>query len=253
MACYFSAWLVVSGIEGSHPTYFIYMTNWGMLTWVLYLIVSALSCTVKFTFDMYARIKGNNSVNTEVELAERKDVESGNTATDHSNVNIYDDWRTDNVAWYQKIHWVLYNNSIPIEIGIAIIYWALLYEPSADMTSIAIGVNFNTHLTPALIALLDVWISGIILNIYHFYIILLYGVVYGAFSLIYFAAGGMDQEGNRYIYSILDYGGNPGLAAGVLLGSVFVFFPFCYVLCYLITLPRRWLSSKLHQSCYKDQ
>ena len=221
-----------------------------MLTWVLYLIVSALSCTVKFTFDMYARIKGNNSVNTEVELAERKDVESGNTATEQSNVDedIYANWRTDNVAWYQKIHWVLYNTSIPLEIGIAILYWALLYNPAVVIGSA--GVNFNTHLTPALIALLDVWISSILLNIYHFYMILLYGVVYGAFSLIYFAAGGMDQEGNRYIYSILDYGGNPGLAAGVLLGSVFVFFPFCYVLCYLITLPRRWLSSKFHQLCY---
>ncbi len=32
--------------------------------------------------------------------------------------------------------------------------------------------------------------------------------------MIYYAAGGTDDEGNPYIYDILDWGNNPGLAVG---------------------------------------
>ena len=249
MALYFFAWLVVSGVDWNHPTYFIYLTNWGMLTWVLYLVVSAVSCTVSFAYDMYTRIKG---VNTDVETTDSKDTENGNTAADGDNVDIYANWRIDNVHWYQKIHWIVFNISLPLEIGIAILYWALLYDPTVVVSPTASGVNFNTHLLPAVIALADVCISGIVLNIYHIYMIFLYTVVYAVFTLIYFGAGGMDQFGNRYIYAFIDYGGRPGLAAGILLACVFVYFPFLYLLLYLISLPRRWLSSKFHQSCYKE-
>ena len=252
MALYFFAWLVVSGVDWNHPTYFIYLTNWGMMTWVVYVIVAAVSCTVKFAYHMYTRIKGNGRVNTDVELTEKKDTESGSTAADGDNVDIYADWRIDNVAWYQKIHWILFNISLPAEIGIAILYWALLYDPTRVVSPTASGVNYNTHLLPAVIALADVCICGIVLNIYHFYMVFLYGVVYAVFTLIYFGAGGMDLYGNPYIYKIIDYGGRPGLAAGILLACVFVFFPLLYLLLYLISLPRRWLSSKLHQSCYKE-
>ena len=242
----------MSGVDWNHPTYFIYVTNWGIMTWVLYLLVSAVAGTLKFAFHMYARIKENDSVNADVELTESKDEEIGNTTADPNNVDIYADWRIDNVAWYQKIPWILFNISLPLEIGIAILYWALLYDPNILVTPAAVGVNFNTHLTPALIALADVWLSGIILNIYHFYMIILLGAVYGIFSLIYYGAGGMDQFGNHYIYSFLDYGGSPGLAAGMLIACVFAFFPFIYLILYLINLPRRWLSSKLHQTCFKE-
>ncbi len=225
-----------------------------MITWALYLGVSAVSCTVKFACDMYARFKGKNTVSTDVKMSERKDVEaqSASKSADGDSVDIYADWRIDEVAWYQKIQWILFNISPPLEIGIAILYWPLLYDPNAVVSPIKLGENFNVHLIPALIALADVWISGIILNIYNIYMIFLYGAVYGTFSLIYFGAGGMDLMGNRYIYGFLDYGGKPGLAAGMLLASVIVYFPLLYCALYLISLPRRWLSNQLHQSCYKE-
>ena len=241
LVCYFFAWLVVSGVSWNHPTYLIYLTHWGMMTWVLYLGMSAVSCTVKFACDMYVHIKGKNTVSTDVEMSERKDVEtqSASKSADGDNVDIYADWRMDEVAWYQKIHWILFNISLPLEIGIAILYWPLLYNPNRVLNPVETGVNFNVHLIPALIALTDVWITGIILNIYHIYMIFLYAAVYGTFTLIYFGAGGMDQSGNHYIYPYLDYGGNPGLSAGMLLVCVIVYFPFLHFALYLISLPRR--------------
>ena len=210
-----------------HNAPFFNTIKWDFLTWVLYLFVSALSCTVKFILHMM-----NDSVSTDVQQLQirKKDVQNGNCATVHETGVSFDDctYRNDNVAWYQKIHWVLYNISLPLEIGIAALYWFPLYNP-AENNSIS-GCNFNQHFAPAVIAVADVWISGIVLHIYHFYWISLFGLWYSW----RYPVGGVDQFGDSYPYSILYYG----------------CIPFCIL--YLISLPRRWLSSRLHKSCYKE-
>lgn len=227
MACYFCTWLILSGTK-FNDTPHIVSTKLEFMTWVLYLIVSAVSCTVKFNIHMYPHVRGNDNVNTDVEQTKRKDVEIGNTAADHDDVDVYADWRIDSVAWYQKIHWILYSISLPIEIGISVLYWFQLYNPFEN-NSIS-GLNFNTHFAPAVIAVADMWLSGITLNIYHVYMVYLFGVVYSNQC----AVGGVDQFANEYNYSTLYYGCIP------------------YFVLYLISLPRRWLSSKTRQLIYTE-
>ena len=43
---------------------------------------------------------------------------------------------------------------------------------------------------------------------------------YTGFSLVYYYAGGENPNGDSYIYSILDWGSEPGLAVGVVFGSL---------------------------------
>ena len=227
LLCYFCTWFVVSYIKFNETSHIV-STSLEYMTWVLYLVVSASACTVKFAIHIYPGFRGNDSVNTDVEGAKRNYMEDLSTAADFDNVDIYADWRINNLAWYQKIQWILYSIIIPVEIGISVNYGFELYNPFGNNSNS--GLHFNTHCAPAVVAIVDMWLSGITHNVYHIYMIYLFGEVYDR----YCAIGGVDPFGNTYDYSIL-------------LRSLIPF----YVL-YIISLPRRWLSNKIHQSCYKN-
>ena len=240
LALYFLPWLIVRAVEFDHITYFLYLTDWAIIIWVLYLLIAASASTVKYIFHMYAIVVGKNDVNPTSENDPESDTE------DSSPESIYLNWREDNIAWYQKIHWVFFNIALPLEVGVTFLYWSLLHQPGFPIS----GTNVNHHLMPGVIAVIDIWAVGIVLNIYHVYMIIVLEVIYGIFTLIYWAAGGVDFVGNTYIYYYLDYTNNPGLAAGTLIGCFF-FFPFLYLVLYGINLLRRWLGAKFHGHFFK--
>jgi len=41
LALYYLAWLIVAGVQATGPTFFIYLTNWALVMWVVYLITAA--------------------------------------------------------------------------------------------------------------------------------------------------------------------------------------------------------------------
>ena len=65
--------------------------------------------------------------------------------------------------------------------------------------------------------------------------------MYVIFSAIYFAAGGTNVRGRPYIYSVLDYGSDPGSSTGLVLGVVLAFLPVMHFLFYLIYVARYWI------------
>ena len=251
IALYFIGWLVGSVIEGARDGayYLIFLTNWGIMTWVVYVIVAAVTVTVKFCFYAYETCTkvSLDAAQRDENTIEMIEASKNSPPQDSEVVDIYRDWRKDNVAWYQKIAWILFNVAPVVELAIAILYWAVLYNPTNAFNSL--GVDVNTHLTPAVIGLLDVWITGIVMNIYHVYMPFAYGIVYVVFTLIYYGAGGTGPRA-PYIYPILDYSGNPGLAAGVVIGCTLVYIPILYIVLYCISLLRRWLVSLFRKACY---
>lgn len=239
---YFMGWLIATGFYWSDPVFFAYLTNWSIVVWTLYLLIAAFSCTLKYTFHMYHIAKGKVDDT-------KTDPHDPESTTDSDDDDIYISWRTDSVAWYQKIQWIFYNMASAIEIAVAILYWALLYDPTVPVS----GENINTHLTPAIVAVIEVWVVGIVLNIYHVYMIILLGTIYGIFTVIYWGAGGLGWQNTPYIYFFLDYRNNPGLAVGILVGCIFLFFPAMYFILYGMSLLRRWLVGVFRQKVYKGQ
>ena len=211
-----------------------------MFVW--YLIVAALSSSMKLITSLChtqsEKDKSTNQQDTEI----------------NSENDIYADWRTDNIAWYQKIHWISFNIAITFEIAVMILFWALLYNPADPTFSgrVSHGVNFNTHLTPAIVGLIDIFLSGIVMNIYHAYMPLLIAAVYVIFTGIYYAAGGTNSVDQSYIYRIIDYGSSPSIATGTVIGCALVYIPGIYLLLYFLSLPRRWLSSRFRRWAYKE-
>lgn len=79
------------------------------------------------------------------------------------------------------------------------------------------------HAMNAVIMVLDVLIVAYPIRLLHVVQPVTVGLCYVIFSVIYYAAGGVDDVGNHYIYNVLDWskpGTTVGVVAGVLLLAV---------------------------------
>ena len=107
-------------------------------------------------------------------------------------------------AWYHKVSWLFFiiaaNNSLPV----TVVYWTLLY------TGFHVGeIDITFHLLNSVFMLTETCLSSIPVRIFHMVYAMLYGILYVLFSVVYWLLGGTNDSGDRFIYPILDYGGEP--------------------------------------------
>ena len=209
----------MTGVKSTGPRYFIFLTNWSFLVFNLHLIVAAVSTTAKYLLVHFLRP-------TESVLSKSEDFEIKKP----SGCCGYND---NSIAWYQMIQWLLFNLAGTLAFAVMILYWALLYD-SGDTVD---GINANTHLVNGLVALVEIWVTGIPVNFLHLIYSVIFGVVYCVFTGIYFAAT------SEAVYpGVIDYGRNLGLAVGIQVGVVLGFLPLVHILVfYLQYLARFWI------------
>jgi len=145
------------------------------------------------------------------------------------------------VVWYQKLQWLLGTMGLEIAVAVLILYWSVVYTSSDELD----GTNLNTHLVNGIVALFDVWFSGIIIRLYHIVYILAFGGTYAIFSGIYYAADGTNTKGKPYIYSALDYEDERGQAIALVILVVLVFLPLIHLVIYAMYGIRYWLAKKV--------
>ena len=235
MSLYFLAWLVPSGIHNSNggPKYFIFLTNWAFLLFNSYLLVSAISVTLQF-FIHYTYV--NQDLSRHDLFVKRNNL---NGKEKMVRVLLGADY-TMEVVWYQKIQWLLETIGLEAAIAIPILYWSVVYSSGDELD----GVNLNTHLVNGIVALFDVWFSGIIIRLYHVVYVVAVGATYSVFSGIYYAADGTNAKGEPYIYSSLDYGDELGQAIVLLVLTVLVFLPLVHLVMFAMYGIRYWLAKK---------
>ena len=206
----------MSGVGSDGPNYFIFLTNWGFLTLNLYLLFAAISTTTKYlTVHLVCP----------AELENDKD----NCFKKPTGCCGYSDNR---INWYQMIHWVLFTLGIDTAFTVTVLYWALLYR-GGDVD----GVNANTHLVNGIVAVAEVWISGVPVQLLHFIYPVIYAAVYSVFSGIYFVA-----SCGLVIYDdVLDYGERLGHAVGVVVAVTLVFIPLVHLVIYLQYFVKFWI------------
>ena len=224
IACYFIGWLVASGIQFSDygARYLIYLTNWAIIGFVFYLLVAAFSVTAKFiTVHCYNKVPGEIDRTTDYHFEKPKGCCG---------------FRSNELSWYQMIHWASFSIFSEIALVISILYWALLYTGGPVE-----GVNANTHLLNGIVSILDVFFFGVPVNLLHIIYPACYGAVYASFSGIYWAANGTNPvDEGRYIYSLLDYS-NPSTAVVIAILVVILYIPLIHLLYYVVYLARFWL------------
>ena len=171
-----------------------------------------------------------------------------------------DVFKQDNIPWYVKICWVLYIMAGAVAIMVVVGYWGFVYDPNcvsinnANVTincSVADVYSVHLHLINAVMIVLDLYMSRILYQLFHIFYPPIFSIVWVIFSLIYFAAGGTNTvDGEPYIYEVLDYGNNPGLAAG--LAIVLIIGP---LVGFIILFLLGWLRDVIYRRiscCFRD-
>lgn len=140
-----------------------------------------------------------------------------------------------NTPWYFKIQWAMQYMMCPSEIFITGLYWYLEYDPGE-----AHFYSVNVHGVGLLLAVVDFLLVANPFRFLHVIYLTLYSITYFAFTLIYYLAGGLNPEGETFIYEgVLDWGASPGMTVVVVLTVLFVAGPVLtgvFFLLYLLKL-----------------
>ncbi len=100
-----------------------------------------------------------------------------------------------------KFSWFLYNVTTLTTLVITVAYWALLFTPGSQLEA----VDFLVHAVNSIVSMSDLFISKRPYRILHFFHPLAFLTAYAAFSAIYWAAGGRNENGQSYIYVYLNW------------------------------------------------
>jgi len=170
--------------------FFIYLTYWSLSIEVVYLVLSAI---------ISIRIK-----------------------TTRLNINTSD--KHVKIPHLVFTSWILMNLIYVVSLVVFLLYWGLVFNGTTSATTAqAHGVNF-------LLMLIDVFLSGAPYRILHFYVPVMYSVVYLIFNAVYVMSGGVNETGSHYVYSSIDWMHNPTFSAVLAVVITLVVIPFLHML-----------------------
>lgn len=187
-----------NGIDDDHPGtplkrtdfYFwcIYLTHWGLTVETLYFLM-ALVLVVVATYS---------------EEPDRK--------------------RVDNPKpWYMSLTFGLQAIVLPWSFLITALYWTLVFNPEKDTVT---ALTCSTHGANFVIAFLDFLVGQQPFFFAKLIWPLLFAASYSIFTLIYYQAGGVTENGKPYIYGVLNWANPSGVLTvmgGVIVAVVIVY------------------------------
>ncbi len=240
IACYFVGWIVTSGIQfsTSGPRWLIYLTNWAIAGFVLYLVVAALSVTTKFIT---------------VHICKKTQVADRTSDYEYKDPKGCCNSGGNQLSWYQMCHWAVFAMFGEIAPAIVVLFWTAVYIGGP-----VDGVSANTHAVNGIILILDVFFFGVPVALLHVIYPMIFGAVYASFSGIYWAANGTNPANEeRYIYPVLDYAARPTTGTLIVVMVVLLFLPFVHLALYALHLVRFWLVYAIYGhsiiSCYGNE
>lgn len=111
------------------------------------------------------------------------------------------------------------------------------------------AMNFMIHAVNSIVCLIDMFVGARPYRLLHFYQPMIALTVYFIFTVIYWAAGGLNASGQNYIYAILDWNKPKQTVPLVILGLIFLLPVFHALLWSLHKLrDRQWRSYKVGSS-----
>ena len=132
--------------------------------------------------------------------------------------------------------WIIASNAALV---VTLSYWTLVFESPTDFMDIAV------HALNSVVVLTELFMAVVPVRVVHVLYVMSLSIVYGLFTVIFWAAGGEDSDGNPYIYKVLDYeNGEPVKVSLVLLGIVFVVSPIVQCILFGLYQLRYYLNNK---------
>lgn len=83
----------------------------------------------------------------------------------------------------------MHNTSLILSLLITIMYWSVIYDDSKDTLDF---VNVTTHASNSVFMFIDVIIVAYPVRLLHVVQPLVFALIYGVFTIIYYAVGGTD-------------------------------------------------------------
>ena len=190
---YMAVWIWYDGFEeGDGGKYLIYFTIWGYIL-LLTGLLATLIASIAYMVVSYAKPHLLNK-----RLPQKLFLQPQSQY-----------YRQDRLPWFLKIVWVLYILAVVPTLPIIAVYWII--EESPRLTA----EGLHLHGINLLVAVMDILISRIPIHLLHFYIPMTLGVVYTAFLVIFWAAGGTNaRDGGRYVYMSFNFSESPGRSIG---------------------------------------
>jgi len=180
--------------------YFILWARWGRGKWMIYLTNQGLLLLIiHFTWDFV--------------LAAMLYIDQHHKVPSNGKM-----------SFVEKSGWFLANSASSIAIMISLFFWIFLFqyeEKNSYGDTFVHGVNSISVLS-------DLLVSGRPMVWQHCFHPILAGCAYLAFSVVYWALGGVDPYGHPWIYPMVDWGEKPitgavtaiGFAAGLLVTHI---------------------------------
>ena len=223
--------IIISGARGADSRWLIYLTNWSFLLLTMTLagltLISILHISQKKHVVGQSQVifyEMNNMQMTNTELPEQVDQ-----------VGLV----TSPLLCYEKVVWFLWVISANAGLLVTVEYWLLVFRPPTSFMDISV------HALNSVFILTELFSGKLPVRILQWIYVLVFSIIYAVFTIIYWAAGGMNTRGDPYIYDILDYeNGKPGNITAVLLVSVIVLSPLIQVIMFVFYRIRLLLDKK---------
>ena len=213
----------MAGASAGDLNYFKFLTNWAHIAYNSYLITAALSTTVKAIM-VHCSTETVHSSNPRC-----KDYFGVGTPSGYWNLT------NNRLSWYQMLQWVLFTIGNEGAFVVLVLYWSLIFHNEKID-----GVNANTHLLNGILSIVDVWVTGLPVNLVHFIYLTIFSTIYSMFAGVYYIAS------ENIIYAPLNYKDNAGGAVGLCLLVSFLVLPLLHSAVYVIYLCRQWLVRHVH-------
>lgn len=188
--------------------FLVYLTYWTFVVYILYLLIAAISTTVKYLSVHFVY---------PLEPSEFSKVDDYSTRIPSAGCCRSED---DAISWYQKIQWFFYILGNGMSFTVLVFYWTIDFN--------GVILDLNVHLASGVFAMVDLWVSGVPVNLLHSVYLTCFIAVYTSFTGVYF---GITHE---VIYGILNYEDNPGLAATLCFLSATLFAPLFYIVVFYL-------------------
>ncbi|KXJ25437.1 protein rolling stone [Exaiptasia diaphana] len=251
MALYTTIWSILGVILrlNDGAKWLIFLTNWSYTFLNVHFIISfILSAYYHYVYTKRRVLACDQNANEEPDKQEMQEIEGqlqndGNPDKPDSKLR-----HPRMLILTCKASWAIYNVAANIAFLVTAMYWAFDYVPGQYVD----GSNANAHAVNSVLVIIDVMVCNVPFRIFHLIYPLIYGIVYTSFTVIYWAAGGTNHKGKSYIYAILDYENNAGLA--FLMAAMFVFLavPISQFLVYCLYRIRVWIVKKRQLSARND-
>lgn len=194
------AWLLYN-IYLYQAKLFIFLTNWTYLILNLFFLQATMlsSCAV---CNEYRESRGTHpSTNDKPESKDAIEMGSGDDKPESVEATTEVAHEKDALRFRHKLFWLLHIISANSGLLVTVGYWTVLFEEDepVDLN------NITKHALNSVFMVIDTFLSSIPVRLFHFVYALVYIVVYLAFTVVYWQLGGTNNQGQPYIYKLLDY------------------------------------------------